>query len=91
MVMIMLEAIVKEPAWKEFSPLVQSSQMFWIFKYALKEEASDLVSLTSWAASRPQRDPKISRDPGIELKSRSRDFGRLNPRIFWNLLYKTKR
>ena len=24
--------------------------------------------------TRPQRDPGISRDPGIELKSRSRDF-----------------
>ena len=44
MVIVVLELIVKEPAWKEFSPLVQSSQKFWILKCALKEEASDLVS-----------------------------------------------
>ena len=29
--------------------------------------------------TRPQRDPGISRDPGIGLKSRSRDFRQLNP------------
>ena len=43
-VMIVLELILKQPDWKEFSPLVQSSQKFWILKCALKEEASDLVS-----------------------------------------------
>ena len=41
-------------------------------------------------AGRPQRDPGISRDPGIDLESRSRDFGKSNPGIFRDLSYQTK-
>ena len=40
--------------------------------------------------TRPQRDPGISRDPGIDLESRSRDFGKSNPGIFRDLSYQTK-
>ena len=35
--------------------------------------------------TRPQRDPGVSRDPGIGLKSRSRDYWKLNPGIFPDL------
>ena len=31
-----------------------------------------------------RRDPGISRDPGIFSKSRSRDFQKSDPRIFWD-------
>ena len=40
--------------------------------------------------TRPQRDPGKSRDPGIDLESRSRDFGKSNPGIFRDLSYQTK-
>ena len=48
---------------------------FSFFVKAISTRDPDLVLDTPPPlATRPQRDPGISRDPGIGLKSRSRDF-----------------
>ena len=50
--MVVLELIANKPAWRDVTPLVQSSQKFWIFKCALKQEYSDIVSFLSLATRR---------------------------------------
>ena len=56
------------------------------FKNILLCSTQNSLSCYRWPVSRPQRDPGISRDPGIGLKSRSRDFWKSHPGIFRDLV-----
>ena len=60
------------------------------YAHYLHHSAFAATAWPSLVTIRPQRDPGISRDPGIDLESRSRDFGKSNPGIFRDLSYQTK-